>query len=91
MISWRWRGHVDDAAYAIVYSIAIIGFTLIFITFYLNLIYDAYTPLLVFYCLSLSTSCCLLSLSIIFTLITLSYSYHYLVYLFFIPSIYVLL
>ena len=43
MISWRWRGHVYDAAYAIVYIIAIIGFTLIFIIF-LYLIYGTYTP-----------------------------------------------
>ena len=60
MISWRWCGHVDDAAYAIVYSIAIIGFTLIFITFYISYTMHIRPLLLVFYCLSLSTSCCLL-------------------------------
>ena len=44
MISWRWRGHVYDAAYAIVYIIAIIGFTLILLSFYTSYTIHIHPP-----------------------------------------------
>ena len=84
MISWRWRGHVYYAAYAIVY---IRRYHLIYSYFYYLFIFKIrciypfifylYQHLVVFW-----------SISIIFTFIYLSYSTNYKVYLFFITFIY---
>jgi len=84
MISWRWRGHVYYAAYAIVY---IRRYHRIYSYFYYLFIFKIrciypfifylYQHLVVFW-----------SISIIFTFIYLSYSTNYKVYLFFITFIY---